>query len=107
LKKERSYGPPNFGEDPRHDEKLTIFVLSLESPVDVVGDPKEPEEPSGRSVKDVRKVQLICSPDRLPSCAALAGKKVTVTGTVTPQITIWHRTDVLLEVSDLKPQQSD
>lgn len=34
------YGPPNYGEKPETDKKLTYYYLELESPISVKGDPR-------------------------------------------------------------------
>src|SRR2546422_523391 len=53
------YGPPGFGEDPKSDRKVEIFILLLARPANVCGDSTNKDHLNTTSYRDVKEIQLI------------------------------------------------
>lgn len=77
----QQWGPPGFGETPKVDQKVRVFVLKLRKP-------KAAKELSldsgGRPGTRFAEIQLSCDTDAFPSCrqrlAESVGHHVTVSG---------------------------
>jgi len=95
LGSELHYGPPNYGEDPDHDAKVEVLVLTLTSPVAVRGDVSGPL--NRRTVENIKKVQLIFGTAKTPD-RTLMGERVRVRGTLSEAESGHHYTDVVLSV---------
>ena len=85
----KTWGPPGFGETPKVDSRLVIYVLKL-------GEAKTPKqlslsENSRELRQDVSEVQLRCDSKALPRCESLLkqslGRRVTVVGEITEAAT--------------------
>jgi|GEM_PF-4198418 len=93
------YGPPNFGEDTLHDERLTVPILRLDSAIAVCGSPDD--DVNSESERDVREVQLV---ERGSARRPLPRSgDVVVYGELFHWITGWHFTHVLLTVDSIRP----
>ncbi|MFV9687087.1 DUF4431 domain-containing protein [Pantoea sp. ARC607] len=90
IKEELFYGPPNWGEDREHDEKLLYWILHLNSPLKCVVDANTEQKGWGS------KVQLIVSGDNYKNKRNLLNHHVTVNGKVMLAVTGYHMTSVLL-----------
>jgi hypothetical protein len=100
IVKETKYGPPNFGETPKLDRKEKIFVLRLDSPINVNGDSNSDTNQS--SFIDVKEVQLVHL-TKMANWANTINKHVQITGTLFQSFSGNHYTDVLMTVKVLKP----
>ena len=84
LTERKEYGPPGYGETPSKDERDTILVLKLSSPISV--QPTANAEASGSAsldpVKDVHEVQLFIPKPRIADARKLLGKIVVAVGTL-------------------------
>ena len=99
----RFYGPPNFGEDSKTDEKEDMPVLLLGEPVNVRGKNESgPAAINNESVKNVREMALVLT---IPH-KNLIGKPVIVKGTLFHAFTGHHHTDVLLDVQSINVAKS-
>jgi len=81
LKTKTEFGPPGFGETPKRDSKVRIFVLKLQEPRTV----KELALPDGPKPGEVfSEVQLRCDSSAFPQCETLlkksVGQRITVSG---------------------------
>lgn len=90
MKEELFYGPPNWGEDKEHDEKLLYWILHLNSPLKCVVDANTEQKDWGSNV------QLIVSGDDYKTKRNLLNHYVTVDGKVMLAVTGYHMTSVLL-----------
>lgn len=99
LRIERHYGPPGYGDDPRHDELVKVLILYLDRPVKVVGNPKD--ELNSVSYGDVRKMELVFWAEH--RLMERIGQRVTIEGTLSEATTGWHYTKVLLAVKSVMP----
>lgn len=90
IKEELFYGPPNWGEDREHDEKLLYWILHLNSPLKCVVDANTEQKGWGS------KVQLIVSGDNYKNKRNLLNHHVTVNGKIMLAVTGYHMTSVLL-----------
>jgi hypothetical protein len=97
LVMDANYGPPGYGEEPENDQIERSWVLKLDRPVDVIGDPQS--DLNSESGKDVLRVQLVnASKVKLGEHVA---KRVTLEGTLFSAHTGHHHTDVLLTIQKL------
>jgi hypothetical protein len=96
---ESKYGPPNFGEQPKTDEKVRVPVLVLSDRANML--PDSGDDPNARSVYDVRQIQL-AFPSSDTAHKALIGKQVVVTGTLFHGHTGHHYTDVVMNVQSIE-----
>lgn len=93
------YGPPNYGEQPKTDEKVRIPVLVLQNPVNVL--PSEENSYNSQAVYRTRQIQLAFIETRI-DYKNLIGKNVVVTGSLFHAHTGHHYTDVVLSVSSIE-----
>lgn len=95
-----AFGPPNYGEDPKHDSREHYLVLALDKPICVDADPNS--NLNYESAADVAAVQLVYF-EKYPFHKAWLNKHVTVTGTLFAAETGHHHTPVLIQVTATKP----
>ena len=96
IERHMYYGPPNFGEDPAHDEKEVGFYLGLAEPVCAEGG-QYPELNDPR--RGVRRVQLVLDSAGYARLRPHLGQRVTLRGTLFASHTGHHHTPILLVVS--------
>lgn len=99
LKEELSYGPPNWGEDKEHDEKLVYWILHLKSPLKCVVEANTEQKSWGSNV------QLIVSGDDYRTKRNLLNQHVTVDGKIMLAATGYHMTSVLLSDTSFEPTE--
>jgi hypothetical protein len=91
---EEVFGPPGFGETPAVDQRRSIPVLVLDSPVDIcVGGADEIDD---APINAVSKVQLIY----LPASAPRLSGRVSVDGELQRATNAFHYTPVTLLIRD-------
>jgi len=93
------YGPPGYGDDPAHDQKLTAYILKLETPVTVVSDGSRN---TLNETTTASEVQLV-----IHNLAALKKlmkehRKITVRGEFFSAHTGYHIRDLLMDVTSFK-----
>jgi len=94
---EMYYGAPNYGESPATDDKEYVYVLVLDSTIDVINNVATNKEGEGHHTEiGVKKVQLIYGAN-IP-LKQMENKKVKVKGMFINAHTGHHHTEVLLEV---------
>lgn len=93
------YGPPNFGEQPNTDQKVSVPVLLLRDRVSVLGD--QGDGHNAKTVYGVRQVQLAFKSSET-SHKTLIGKQVVVTGSLFHAHTGHHYTNVVLNVQSIE-----
>ena len=86
------YGPPGYGEDPKHDSREDFLVLKLEKPICVDG--ALGDDFNSESEADVPELMMVP-----PQGPRLPRRRALVTGTLFHAITAHHRTRVLIEVT--------
>jgi hypothetical protein len=96
---EAKYGPPNFGEQPKTDEKVRVPILVLRDRADMLAD--SGDGPNAKPVYDVRQIQLVFAGTETAH-KALIGKQVVVTGTLFHAHTGHHYTDVVMNVQSIE-----
>lgn len=92
ISRHMHYGPPNYGEDPVHDEKGFYWYLDLDKPICVSG--KREDSPDMEGERDVRHLQIVYQD--YPAGTGWIGHHVSVTGTLFHAHTIHHYTKVLI-----------
>ena len=93
------YGPPNYGENPKTDTKESQYILILDSPVNVIGDPNSP---INRTEQGIKKVTLVVHDFKAHPVEPLLGSRIEVSGTLFHAQTGHHHTKVLIEVSSIR-----
>jgi Domain of unknown function (DUF4431) len=93
------YGPPNYGEDPKTDQKVKIAVLVLKNPVRVR--PSQGDGYNSQPVYRTTQIQLAFI-DSGTVYKNLIGKNVVVTGSLFHAHTGHHYTDVVLKVRSIE-----
>lgn len=94
---EEHYGPPNFGERPDIDKRMTIPMLLLDEPISITGD--STRSVGSGSYTDVRKVQLFEPPSLY--LVSYANRHVTVWGKLIEQGVGTDFTEVLMFVKGI------
>ena len=98
IEAETDYGPPGFGRTPDEDERLLAIVLALESPITIAADPES--DINTETLSGVRRIQLMRNDRNMD--AALAGRRVRVTGRLfTPTTGQWV-TPVAMQVERIE-----
>jgi len=100
LKVRMKYGAPNYGENPKTDEREYVRVLVLSRSINVRA--KKDDVINGTTVKHARIVQLVFEPGLLLSSKAFVGETVFVTGTLFHAHTGHHHYEVLMFVQQIK-----
>ncbi|SCZ22652.1 DUF4431 domain-containing protein [Enterobacter hormaechei] len=101
MKEELFYGPPGWGEDKKHDEKLLYWILYLNSPLKCVIDANTEQEGWNSNV------QLIISGEDYKTKRNLLNHHVTIDGKVMLAVTGYHMTSVLLKETSFKPTKKN
>lgn len=97
------YGPPGWGEDPKHDEHIVYWVMELPRPVSTPCTPERPEWASTDCQTTKRLRLLIETNLPLVNEARLSrGRKVAVTGTLHRQATAGEMTPIVMDVTAIK-----
>jgi hypothetical protein len=92
-----AYGPPGFGEDPRHDAREDYLALTLDTPMCVTASSKPQTEDVAESA--IKTVQLVFrNSEAFRRAKHWVGKKTSVTGSLYHGFTGHHHTTVLLKV---------
>lgn len=99
IKKIAHYGPPGYGEDPLNDQKLTAYILYLNTPINVVA--LEDDEVSFST--QTTEIQLVAF-DYIAqlNMARQKGATVTLRGELFSAHTGYHIRDVLMDVKSIK-----
>lgn len=102
IKKEMFYGPPNFGEDPKTDEKIYINVLVLDKPINVKGDSNSLDGTNGDNFNNVKELQ-IDSELKKDFLKKAKGHQVKITGTLSEALVGSHDyKDVLISINEIE-----
>jgi Domain of unknown function (DUF4431) len=93
------YGPPNFGEQPKTDQRVKVPILVLARPINVRGTPGDAH--NANAVKGARRIQLTFA--NLPTdYKQLISKNVVAKGTLFHAFSGHHYTDVVMSVDSLE-----
>jgi hypothetical protein len=93
------YGPPNFGEDPKTDQKLRVPILILTDAVSMI--PDRGDGFNAQPAYGIKQVQLVFINAGI-TYKNLIGQPVVVKGMLFHAFTGHHYTDVLLQVNSLE-----
>ena len=94
LERHTFYGPPNFGEDPKRDQRETGFYLDLRAPVCTGAAPGE------ESKTGVKRVQLILDEEGYARLRPYLGREIALRGTLLAASTGHHHAPLLLRVAE-------
>jgi hypothetical protein len=97
LKTAEAYGPPGFGEDPKHDEVEKYYVLVLENGINI--EASEDEDSNDQDTfTDVKQVQVFLLHNVHGPISKLVNKRVRVEGTLHEHLTPAEHLDVIMDV---------
>lgn len=99
LTLQSKFGPPNYGEDPKTDEKVRVPVLLLRTPISVLANAGN--DYNSTPVYNARQVQLAFITTGITHTDFI-GKDVVVSGTLFHAHTGHHYTDVVLSVRSIE-----
>jgi hypothetical protein len=92
----KHYGPPGWGETPTIDRELVAFLLTLNAPICVDGDPTS--DINSDSVASITVVQVVASNQHVEKLLkGRVGRRVRLSGTLDTATTGWAVTPVVLE----------
>jgi hypothetical protein len=92
IAEESRFGPPGYGEDPKTDKMITIFVIVLDRPVCV-----QPRG-SGDDIANVHRIQ-IAGDLGVSRAGELVGRRAVATGILFEANSGYHYMPVLIDVS--------
>ncbi len=95
------YGAPNYGETPEKDEKVGVYILKPDYPVNVFADldPKDPET-ADKTITNITEIQVY-SPDKKIDLKNYEGKRIQLNGLLFTGRSGHHYTNVLMEVKKI------
>lgn len=79
LTTKTEYAPPNYGETPEKDEKLTIYILESEVPLNIYPLGYQDRETGDSIKKNVNEIQIIPSNEKF-DLKTFINKKIILTG---------------------------
>jgi hypothetical protein len=96
-----AYGPPGFGEDPKHDAREDYLALTPDAPLCLNASTKPQTDNVAET--DIRAMQLVFRDSAaFRQAKRLIGKPTSVTGTLSHSLTGHHHTTVLLSVREIR-----
>lgn len=99
LVEKQFYGRPNYGKTPETDEKVNVYVLKTDYPVNVfAGVDQADSETANITVRDISEIQVFSTDNKI-DLSSFLNKKVILSGTLMPQQTGGQFTKVLLQVN--------
>ncbi len=98
------YGPPGWGEDPKHDARIVYWVIDLPEAINTPCEPERPEWAASdcQSTKRLRLV-IEAHQELVSEAKAVNGGRATVTGVLHRQDTAGEMTPIFMDVVDIKP----
>jgi hypothetical protein len=107
LTEVHGYGPPGYGEDKRHDARITYWVLELQTSINT---PCTPERPEWASLDCMSTKRLRLFFPTLPEKNGIEqkarltqGEKVLVSGVLHRRDTANEITPIYMDVTDIQP----
>ena len=98
------YGPPGWGEDRKHDARITYWVIDLPAAINT---PCKPERPEWAALDcgSAKRLRLIVEGDthRLAEAKAVQGRSAIVNGILRRQDTVGEITPLYIDVTEIKP----
>lgn len=99
IKKKMIYGAPGFGEEPKTDRKVMIYVLVLEHPIFIAANPNSIDGVDTGEHAEVKEIHPYPYSFKFSKYKI---KKVEVQGTLHESITAMDYTDVYMDVDEIK-----
>jgi hypothetical protein len=98
------YGPPGWGEDPKHDAHITYWVLDLSEPVTTPCTPSSPER-AAEECSPAKRLRLIVEGDDrlLREAKSSVDRKATVMGRLERQDTAGEMTPIYIDPTEIQP----
>ncbi len=94
------YGPPGYGDDPAHDQKLTAYVLKLDSPITVISND------GGDTLNETTtasEIQLVIHDFKKFKNLTRNHHRITLRGVFFSAHTGYHIRDLLMDVKSIEP----
>jgi hypothetical protein len=96
------YGPPNFGENPKTDQRVKVPIVVLTKAINVRGTAGGVHNTV--SVEGARRIQLVFT-DAATDYKSLVGKNIVVKGSLFYRETGGHYTDVVMSVQSIEQKR--
>lgn len=98
LIEKQFYGRPNYGETPETDEKVMVYILKPDYPVNVLAAPGQPDpETADKTIRNVEEIQVY-STNKNVNLSKKLNQKVTLKGVLFIGRTGGQYTKVVMEV---------
>ena len=93
-----AYGPPGYGEDPKHDAREDYLAITLDTPICM----KANSEPGTVAESEIKVVQLVFrGSGEFKHAKQWMGKRVSVAGGLFHGFAGHHHTAVLMKVKEI------
>ncbi len=99
LKKEKKYGPPNYGETPHEDKLIEVWMIRLDLPINVKGDGNS--QTNTETIEGIKEIQLVL-PDKIKDVNQFTNQKVKVKGGLFQAVSGHHFTKVLIHADEIQ-----
>jgi hypothetical protein len=98
------YGPPGWGEDPKHDVRIVYWVIDLPTAINTPCEPERPEW-AASDCQSAKRLRLLIEGHNqlLAEAKAMQGRRATVTGVLHRQDTAGEMTPIFMDVTDISP----
>jgi hypothetical protein len=94
------WGPPNFGENPKTDSRVSIWVLSLDYPIPVS---INGEFKTGHEVSLVDKIQLNVTSEHVGDLRSHSGYRIVITGSLWSAFAPTDLKPVTMNIAKIEP----
>lgn len=97
-----AYGPPGWGEDPKHDEHIVYWAIDLPNPINTPCTPEHPESDS-TECEAAKRLRLVIETniELVTEAKKLVGRRARVTETLHRRDTIGEMTPMFLFITEL------
>lgn len=98
-----TYGPPGWGEDPKHDTRVRYWAIDLPQQITT---PCTPDPPTSSECQSTKRLRLVVESDArlLRQARAVNGRKAKVTGILHRADTAGEITPIYMDVIAIKPE---
>jgi hypothetical protein len=98
------YGPPGWGEDPKHDAHIVYWAIDLPATINTPCKPARPEW-TARDCQSTKRLRLIVESDEhlLAEAKAVRGQRAAVTGVLHRQDTAGEMTPIFMDPTEIRP----
>jgi hypothetical protein len=101
LVQKQFYSRPNYGQTPEKDEKVMVYILKTDYPINVLPATSDQAPETGdKPVKDIQEIQVYTNGNKI-DFKKLEGRKVKLQGSLQHDLNGNHYTKVLMKVESV------